>query len=159
VSGYHVSEALGQDDYPAFWRPRLLALSYNVLTRVDARRAYEIGQFDDKKYAAVLQDRGYKPSDAAALTAFAHQNLVLKFARSPTAKEWIAFPYQIGLLWENLVADGMRPDLWDEVYEILRLKLTVKNRVNQLKMLKKEVMGRKVGAAQAQKQAVKILGG
>lgn len=159
VTGYHASEALGQDDYPAFWRPRMLALSYNVLTRVDARRAYEIGLFTDAKLVSVYMDQGYKESDAAALTAFAHRQLVLKFARSPTAKEWIAFPYQIGMLFDNLVADGMREDLWDEVYEILRLKVGVKKRIRQLKEARKQVLGGRIDKAAAIKKVAGVLGG
>lgn len=159
VTGYHASEALGQDDFPAFWRPRLLALSYNVLTRVDARRAYEIGLFTDEKLQSVYEDQGYKPSDAAALTAFAHQQLVLKFARSLTAKQWIQFPYQPGLLLDNLAADGMREDLWDEVYDILKLKVSVNKRIKQLQQLKKSVVGGKLGKDAAVKQVANVLKG
>ena len=159
VTGYHASEALGHDDYPAFWRPRMLALSYNVLTRVDARRAYEIGLFTDKKLISVYMDQGYKESDAAALTAFAHKQLVLKFSRSPTAKEWIQFPYQTDLLYQNLLGDGMRFDLFPEVLKILEGKLVVKNKVRQLKEARKQVLGGRINRADAVKKVAAVLGG
>lgn len=159
TTGYHVSEALGQDDYPAFWRQRLIALSYNVMTRVDARRAYEIGKLTDAQLTAIMMDRGYKISDAEALVAFARQQLVLKFARSPTAKEWIAFPYQIQLLQQNFVADGMRVDLWNDVYTILQIKLGVKQKITQLKQAKRNVTGGRMNAAAAQQQVANILKG
>lgn len=159
VSGYHVFEALGQADYPAFWRPRLLALSYNVLTRVDARRAYETGSFSDAKLTAVLQDRGYSIGDAEALTVFYHKQTVQKFARSPAAKEWIQFPYPSVMLQENLQADGMRADLWDEVFGIITLKRRIYAFIQKMKQAKKNVTGGKQNRAQAVQTVAGLLKG
>ena len=159
VTGYHASEALGQDDFPAFWRPRLLALSYNVLTRVDARRAYELGLFSDEKLISIYEDRGYKHSDAVALVAFAHAQLVQRFVRSATAKQWIQYPYQTGMLAQNLEDDGMRPDLFDEILPILERKRAVFNRIQQLQQVKKAVVNGRMNQGNAVAAVKKILQG
>lgn len=159
VTGYHASEALGQDDFPAFWRPRLLALSYNVLTRVDARRAYELGLFSDEKLISIYEDRGYKHSDAVALVAFAHAQLVQRFVRSATAKQWIQYPYQTGMLEQNLEDDGMRPDLFDEILPILERKRAVFNRIQQLQQVKKAVVNGRMNKQNAVAAVGNILKG
>lgn len=159
VTGYHASEALGQDDFPAFWRPRLLALSYNVLTRVDARRAYELGLFSDEKLISIYEDRGYKHSDAVALVDFAHAQLVQRFVRSATAKQWIQYPYQTGMLQQNLEDDGMRPDLFDEVLPILERKRAVFNRIQQLQQVKKAVVNGRMNKQNAVAAVGNILKG
>lgn len=159
VTGYHASEALGQDDFPAFWRPRLLALSYNVLTRVDARRAYELGLFSDEKLISIYEDRGYKHSDAVALVAFAHAQLVQRFVRSATAKQWIQYPYPTGMLQQNLEDDGMRSDLFDEILPILERKRVVFNRIQQLQQVKKAVVNGRMNKQNAVAAVGNILKG
>ena len=49
---------LKQADYDKRWRQRLLAISYNPLTRVDLRRIYELGLIDDNELLARLMEVG-----------------------------------------------------------------------------------------------------
>jgi len=61
---------LKQADYDMRWRERLLAISYNPLTRVDLRRVYELGLIDDKEVVARLMEVGYTKADAELLLNF-----------------------------------------------------------------------------------------
>lgn len=59
---------LRASDIPAFWRDRLIQLSYNVITRVDVRRMYDLGVFTEAEMYQRYIDYGYSPTDAQALT-------------------------------------------------------------------------------------------
>lgn len=58
-------------DFPEYWRNRMMAVSYNLPTRVDIRRMYKLGQLDSKEVAAVYQQLGYNPKWADKLTQLA----------------------------------------------------------------------------------------
>ncbi len=57
-------------DYPAFWREKLIASSYNVLTRVDVRRMYRLGVLTRDEVKRSYMDAGYNDRDAERLTQF-----------------------------------------------------------------------------------------
>jgi len=61
---------LKQADYDKRWRQRLLAISYNPLTRVDLRRIYQLGLIDDNELLARLMEVGYTKKDAELLLEF-----------------------------------------------------------------------------------------
>jgi len=61
---------LKQADYDKRWRQRLLAISYNPLTRVDLRRIYELGLIDDNELLARLMELGYTKKDAELMLEF-----------------------------------------------------------------------------------------
>ncbi len=61
---------LKQADYDKRWRQRLLAISYNPLTRVDLRRIYELGLIDDTELLARLMEVGYTKKDAELMVEF-----------------------------------------------------------------------------------------
>lgn len=53
-----------QAEVPKFWRDLLTSITYNVITRVDARRMYELGFIDKKELAAIYMQLGYTKEDA-----------------------------------------------------------------------------------------------
>lgn len=57
-------------DIMPYWRDKLKQLSYNVLTRVDARRMRGMGVIDDSKLREVYLAQGYTPEDADNLVEF-----------------------------------------------------------------------------------------
>ena len=61
---------LKQADYDKRWRERLLAISYNPLTRVDLRRIYELGLINDNELLARLMEVGYTKKDAELMLEF-----------------------------------------------------------------------------------------
>lgn len=127
TTGFDVSEALGQADYPAVWRARLLALSYKVMTRVDVRRAYETGQLNELQAVGKFQDQGYSPPDSQVLIGFYRQSAIQLHARKPVCNQWVKTGYDINLLRQSLISQGMRPDMWPDVSGILitRRKISI----------------------------------
>ncbi len=63
-------KVLAVNDVIPIWRDRLLAISYRPLTRVDARRAYNIGQLDDDGLVSTMRDQGYDEPTARKLLEF-----------------------------------------------------------------------------------------
>lgn len=57
-------------DIMPYWRDRLIELSYNVPTRVDVRRIYQLGIRDKEWVYKQYKRLGYNDEDAQALTEF-----------------------------------------------------------------------------------------
>jgi hypothetical protein len=74
VTADDFDQVLRENDWLEHWRPRMLALSYRPLTRIDARRAYNAGVIQDQDYISALQDIGYAADTANTLLAFAKKD-------------------------------------------------------------------------------------
>jgi hypothetical protein len=70
ISSADVDEYLRLADYAPVWRPRLRAISYSPVTRVDIRRMYRLGVIDRNEVKRRYQHLGYTPEDAELLTKF-----------------------------------------------------------------------------------------
>lgn len=57
-------------DVMPFWRDKLIALSYNPLTRVDVRRMYDTGVINKQEVYQSYLNVGYSPTDANRLTEY-----------------------------------------------------------------------------------------
>ena len=53
-----------------YWRDKLVAVSYNPLTRVDIRRMHKLGVLKDEDLQKAYQNIGYSPTDALRLKDF-----------------------------------------------------------------------------------------
>ena len=65
-----VKTALKQQDILPYWVPRLLEISFNPLTRVDTRRAYDLGDIDEKGVRKSYEAQGYSDENVDTLTKF-----------------------------------------------------------------------------------------
>lgn len=65
-----VADLLKIQDYPEFWRKRLVALSYKPLTRIDTKRMYSIGILDDAGAYHSFRAQGYNDQNAWDLVTF-----------------------------------------------------------------------------------------
>lgn len=72
-----INDLLRMADYPRFWRGLLTQISYRVITRVDARRMYDLGIWDnlpdmtaEEKVKDVYMQMGYNEEDATYMTDF-----------------------------------------------------------------------------------------
>lgn len=137
-----VEEALGQADYPPFWRDRLMALSYSLLTRVDIRRAYEVGAINDAEFISLTRDRGYEPINAQRLLKFIRRAAVQQASRRPAANQWVTVGYDVALLKQALLDAGMREDMWDEVSRILKTRRAIYIQTKCLNQWKKEYVAK-----------------
>ena len=90
---------LKQADYDKRWRQRLLAISYNPLTRVDLRRIYELGLIDDNELLARLMEVGYTKKDAELMLEF-YKTFRQEEART-FAKTEIKYLFYYGIINET----------------------------------------------------------
>lgn len=65
-----VNTYLRTADYAPFWRDRLAEIAYQPITRVDVRRMYKTGVFDESKVKEAYLNLGYNDENAQALTEF-----------------------------------------------------------------------------------------
>lgn len=65
-------------DYPKYWREKLVAISYNPLTRVDVRRLLQAGVIDREKAKREYMAMGNSPENAEILTKFAEMGASTK---------------------------------------------------------------------------------
>lgn len=65
-----IRAALVQQDILPFWIDKYIAISYRPLTRIDVRRAYDIGAIDRARVKLSYTDLGYNDVNAEALTVF-----------------------------------------------------------------------------------------
>jgi hypothetical protein len=57
-------------ELPPFWREKIKSATYNVITRVDARRMYGTGTLSEIELFDTYRFMGYSPKDAARLVDF-----------------------------------------------------------------------------------------
>jgi len=72
-----VSTYLASADYAPTWRQKLIDISFNPITRTDAKRAYKIKApgFDDARLVKAFMDLGYTREDAELLMGFTRQDV------------------------------------------------------------------------------------
>lgn len=96
-----------QDIAPG-WRDELIAIAYNVVSRVDIRRMYREGIVSRQEVYDTYRSQGYSPKDAENLAAFAVADATTE-ARDLTKAEVVAL-YQDGAVDEQ-TATAMLSDL------------------------------------------------
>lgn len=83
-------------DYAPTWRKHLMDISYDVLTRVDARRMYDDGVLSEEELYDAYRDMGYNDLNARRLTEW---NVRQSIAQSDTGvKGDIISAYKEGLI-------------------------------------------------------------
>lgn len=90
-------------EIPPFWRDRLTRLADRVVTRVDARRMYDMRVIDEERLLRIYLDLGYPEQDARDLTLWSrvdnmYGDLVARFGNGWITREQVL---------EELVAVGM----------------------------------------------------
>lgn len=72
-----VKDYLRQADYDPRWRDLLVNISYDPITRTDAKRAYKIKApgWDDERLVKAFRDVGYSEADARLLADFVRQDV------------------------------------------------------------------------------------
>lgn len=86
-------------EYSPYWREKSLEISYNLVTRVDARRLYVIGYWDETKLFEHYKHLGYTDDDATGLVLIAINET--KGADKELNKTQIQNGYKDGLISET----------------------------------------------------------
>lgn len=133
-------------DVMPFWRDKLLQISYNVLTRVDLRRIYELDLIDDTELKRRLKHYGYSPEDVELIAEF--YRVEKKFARLTELKEGrdlskseILSAYRNDLIARDIAADHLRSLHYadEEIETLIALedfKLAKEEQDAQIKLIK-----------------------
>jgi len=156
TTAFHVSDALGQADYPAFWRQRLMAISYSPMTRIDLRRAYETDNISFARLKAGLQDRGYAPADALALARFYESTALQALARRPIVSQWVKSGFDTKLLRKALEQSGSRADLIDKAMEIAETRRKIHVQQECLAAIKRGFISHFLDEAAARQKLAKL---
>jgi len=78
-----IENALVQQDISPKWVKQFVAISYNPLTRIDSRRAFEVGALDEDGLLEAYLNIGYNRADALTLVEFNKKTIRQKFMRRP----------------------------------------------------------------------------
>jgi len=122
-----IHDLLKMADYAPTWRNLLTQISYRVITRVDARRMYDMGVWDnlpdmtpEEKVKQVYESQGYNSEDAQYMTDFTVQYTEQKRRAFTTAGLKKLRKYGIiseDTLREKLSDIRVRPDEIDYVVD------------------------------------------
>lgn len=105
-----INDALAQQDILPFWRARFRETQYLPLTRVDVRRAYDLGIVGiDDVYESLVQD-GYSNENAATLAKFAYVEKRKNLPNTLPIKQLSAGDISEAEAVDELIRDGYRPD-------------------------------------------------
>jgi len=108
-----IRTALVQQDILPYWIDKLMAVSFRPLTRVDTRRAFDLGVIDRAQVIQSYQDSGYSDENAETLTRFTEKN---------RRKSWKNLWYVKAAIAGQLSFDGARVEATgdDQQYEMLQ---------------------------------------
>jgi hypothetical protein len=85
-----IKAAMEQQDIAPFWIEKFIAISYSPLTRIDARRAFEIGALSKDRLKESYLDLGYNDSNADVLVNFNVKNVQRSFLRRSEVQKYAA---------------------------------------------------------------------
>ena len=141
-----------QDIMP-YWRDKLIALSYEPYTRVDARRMYELGVLSEEELYNTYRDLGYDDEHAKKLVLWTKLYTIADDLRARYSKGWITADD----VFKELIAAGLSEQGARKWLETI-VKAEKPTRVeDERKLTKSEIIkGVKAGII-TQEQAVTLL--
>lgn len=163
VTVEQVRRAIEINDMAPEWVDRLIAISYRPLSRVDARRAFEIEAITEKELRKSYTDLGYSPGDADKLVEFSVEQAAPKQAKAKgnasTAEVLKWYEQQLipkDQAYELLFRSGIRKDRLDAYLDTADLRRTANNRKVAMAALKKRWMTGEFNVGEATDQLNRI---
>lgn len=92
-------------DYSPAWHDKLKAITYNVMTRVDVRRLFQLGIFSADEMESKYRHMGYSPEDAKSLrkwTEIEYNQDIKSYTKSAIIKSYLE-----GFITEETAFDYM----------------------------------------------------
>lgn len=84
-----IEQALEQQDIAPAWIPRILAMSFHPLTRVDAMRAYQLGSIRADQLRKTYTDLGYDDANADIMVLYTRNLIADRMMGTPAVKAFI----------------------------------------------------------------------
>lgn len=140
VSEETIRTALVQQDILPFWIDKFLAVSFRPLSRIDARRAFQIGSIDKTQLREAWQAQGYDDANAEILVEFTDKNRLLTILRSPWINRFATGEITQDEMIEELTEEGMRNDDQPKVVRRANIKLAGNRRKRCLSAYRKRFL-------------------
>lgn len=102
-----IRDALVQQDILPFWIPYLVETSFHPLTRVDTRRAFNIGAMDEKAVLKSYWDQGYSDENADILLRFTVKLRDQAAIGHKAVKLWLKMAITRVKAEQAMLADGL----------------------------------------------------
>lgn len=135
-----ITEALKQQDILPYWIPKFLAISFRPLSRIDARRAFQIGAIDIDQLRDAWLDQGYSDDNAEILTRFTDRNRLLALLRSPWINRFATGEATLEDLTVSLQREGMREGDIPVVVDAAQRRLSAQRRKRCLASYRKRFL-------------------
>lgn len=140
---------LSANDIPEFWRGRILASLHPPLTRVDTRRAYNIGALTKEEVVSVYKDQGYNDKNATFLADFAEIDRKRSLRSNPIVRLFRAYGLTEDETREQLKLQGMDSATQSEAIAQARLEMAAATRQACVKALRKRYLLAEISADEA----------
>lgn len=111
VSLDDIKAALQQQDILPIWIDKFLAISHPPLTRIDVRRAYDIGELDFDELIEANMQQGYDRKNAEILAKFTHKVKQLTIYGSKPIQLWVS-----GAIDRQEASRRLKERLYDDGY-------------------------------------------
>jgi len=118
-----IRKTLIQQDILPKWVDYYLAITNNPLTRVDARRSYEIGALTEQGLKEAYLDAGYNDKNAATLVEYNKKLVKDKWLRSPLIKRFAKGEITMGEAKDHAIRQGLKPEHEAEFIDELDFQL------------------------------------
>lgn len=162
VTVQDIAKVIQINDMAPDWVNRLLAISYSPLTRVDARRAFEVGDLTADELEEAYLDLGSSPKNAKTLRKFAETTSgpirAKKLGHASTSEvlEWYrSYVISRETAAQLLEKSGIKPDAVGTYLETEDNRLIAKDRKAQISALKSRYMKGEFSVSQATDQLLR----
>lgn len=127
-------------DYAPRWHKPLKAIAYNVMTRVDARRLFELGILTPEALLKKYQEMGYNKEDAAALvkwTEIEYNQEAKDVTKTELLSLYLEGFIERGELYSQLTALGYKSERIDSLVELASYKRAFAGQKSFIETLKR----------------------
>lgn len=135
-----IKDALIQQDIAPQWIDAFLQVAHQPLTRVDTRRAYEIGTITERDVYDSYIDQGYSDENAERLTKFAKSQQIERAKRSPLIRRYASGELTFDDLVLELESAGFSSEMIDVATSKAQRELRYYRRKKCLAGMKKRYM-------------------
>ena len=152
-----------QAEIPKFYRDMLTSITYSVITRVDARRMYELGFLSDREFVATLIAQGYTKEDAERMLAWVKwetQRYAEEDLRGLT-RAHVESLYELGLIDDKEFVSlmkkvGVGEETAEYLLAIKKQKLFQKNVNNTITRIKNLLKKGKLSPDEARQELIRL---
>ena len=112
-----IRSALVQQDILPYWIDKFLAIAYQPLSRIDVRRAFNIGSITEEQVTASYWDQGYSDENAEILTKFAVKLRDKSAIGHWALKQWQQYKLSKGDAHNEMTDDGLPAAVVDKAFK------------------------------------------